>query len=262
MRRLTVLLPAALLVMLGWVASAPGQLGEAARVDVPMVEPVPLTDGPPDLKEELGAPAQEEVVPTGSSGPHVAAKVLRRTALRATPGGKIVTGIGRRTRFGGPQVLAVVARRGRWLGVLHQWMPNGRAGWIDGEDAKLTEVRWAIDVDRSERMARVRHDGKVVHRFVVGVGRSGNETPVGRFAVTDRMLAAPGSPYGCCIFALTGRQTKLPSGWGGGDRLAVHGTSTGGVGAAISSGCLRANERDLRRMMRRVPLGARMTIRP
>lgn len=251
MRRLTVLTTAAIIAAGGWAGTAPGQLGAAARVQAP--PPV----GVPALGETRRT---AEAVPNGA-GPHLGARILRRTGLRASPGGRLVTGIGPRTRFGGPQVVAVVARRGRWLGVLHQWMPNGRAGWVRARDVKLVAEPWSIEVDRSARTGVVRRDGEVVDRFPVSVGRPGSETPLGRFAVTDRLVTRPGSPYGCCILALSGRQPRLPSGWAGGDRLALHGSAGDAVGAAVSAGCLRLRERDLRRLMRRIPVGTRVTIR-
>jgi lipoprotein-anchoring transpeptidase ErfK/SrfK len=72
----------------------------------------------------------------------------------------------------------------------------------------------------------------------------------------------PGTPYGCCAVALSGHQTSLPAGWGGGDRLAVHGTSEPWtVGQPASLGCLRAADADIRWLLRRVPLGAPVFIR-
>ena len=59
----------------------------------------------------------------------------------------------------------------------------------------------------------------------VAIGRKDNPTPKGRFTVTDRLkVTSSGSPYGCCVLALTGHQTDLPPYWPGGDRLAVHAT--------------------------------------
>ena len=58
------------------------------------------------------------------------------------------------------------------------------------------------------------------------------------------------------MLALNGHQPKLPAGWSGGDRLAIHGTnSPGTIGTPASAGCLRAADADLRILIRRVPLG-------
>ena len=97
----------------------------------------------------------------------------------------------------------------------------------------------------------------------IAVGRPGNETPLGRYAVTDKLrTGSAGSPYGGCALALTGHQTKLEPGWPGGDRLAIHGTpSDWTVGKAVSLGCMRAHRRDIQRLLRVVPVGAPVFVR-
>jgi lipoprotein-anchoring transpeptidase ErfK/SrfK len=97
----------------------------------------------------------------------------------------------------------------------------------------------------------------------VAVGRVGHETPLGRFAVTDRLRTGRGdSPYGCCALALTGHQTRLPPGWPGGDRIAIHATpATASIGQAASLGCLRAPTAGVRLLMRRLPAGAPVFVR-
>jgi hypothetical protein len=180
------------------------------------------------------------------------------TYLRAAPGGRRIARLPKRTRFGSPAALSVVGRRVGWLRVASDALPIGRRGWIPARRAELRGTDYDIRVDRSARRAVLRHDGRVVLRFRVAVGRPGNETPLGRFAVTDRLkITQPASPYGCCAIALTGHQTQLEPGWVGGDRLAIHGTNApASVGHAVSLGCMRADERAVRRLMQRVPLGA------
>jgi lipoprotein-anchoring transpeptidase ErfK/SrfK len=97
----------------------------------------------------------------------------------------------------------------------------------------------------------------------VAVGRPSTPTPVGRFAVTDKLSGRRYSAaYGCCILALSAHQPNLPSGWPGGDRIAVHGTNDpGSIGEAVSAGCPRAKDDDLRYLMRVVPLGAPVIVR-
>ena len=78
----------------------------------------------------------------------------------------------------------------------------------------------------------------------MAIGRPESPTPTGRFAVTDKLDGtAFSSTYGCCVVALSGHQHRLPAGWQGGDRLALHGTDAPStVGAAASAGCLRGPE--------------------
>jgi hypothetical protein len=225
-------------------------------------------DDPPRAEREgdsepaVTAPAPETPsLPPEGPIQGLGGKVLRRVQLRDAPGGRPVRTLGTRTDLRGTQILAIVARRGRWFGVLHPSLPNGRAGWVSVEAVRLLRERWEIVVDRSERRLHLRRDGKEVDAFPVAVGRPGSPTPVGRFAVTDRLVTKPGSPYGCCVLALSGRQTRLPPGWSGGDRLALHGTTTGVVGGAYSAGCVRIREAELRRLMDRIPVGTRVTVR-
>lgn len=190
------------------------------------------------------------------------ARVLRRTAMRGSPGGHVVARIGRRTEFGSPRVLAVTGRRGRWLRVTASERRNGEHGWIPASAARLGSTDVWIRVDRSRRELTLRRDRRVLRRVPVAVGRPGTETPLGRFAVTDRLRTrSPDSPYGCCALALSGHQTKLLPGWPGGDRLAIHATpNPETVGTPASLGCMRAHDRDIRVLMRRVPLGAPVVV--
>jgi len=97
----------------------------------------------------------------------------------------------------------------------------------------------------------------------VTIGSPSSPTPTGRFAVTDKLRGADfGSYYGCCILAISGRQTHLPPGWQGGDLLAIHGGPAWSLGRQLSAGCLHAPESDLRWLIRRIPLGTPITIHP
>lgn len=209
------------------------------------------------------SPAQAARAALLRRGP-VRARLLRRVQLRARPGGRVVRTLGRRTGYGSPQVLAVVARRPGWLGVLSPALPNSRAGWIPATAAELLFEPYALEVDLSARRIVVRRKGRPVRRVKVAVGRAGTATPSGRFAVTDalRMSSNGAGPYGCCALALTGRQPKIPQNWGGGDRLAIHGTTDETVlGTRVSLGCLRASNRDMRWLMKRVRPGTIVRIR-
>jgi lipoprotein-anchoring transpeptidase ErfK/SrfK len=70
-----------------------------------------------------------------------------------------------------------------------------------------------------------------------------------------------GTTYGCCAVALSGHQPNIPQGWGGSDRLAIHGTTaTGSIGSPASDGCLRTSESGMRRLMAVIPLGTTVRI--
>ena len=185
--------------------------------------------------------------------------------LRARPNGPVVARAGSRTEFGGRRVLSVAARRGPWLGVVVPETPNGELAWVNRRNRALALRRtaYSLHADLSGRWVELRRGGRRIRRITVAVGRPGSETPTGRFAVTDKLSGSSYGPYyGCCILALNGEQPKLPAGWQGGNRLAIHGTSSPGtIGAAASAGCLRAGDGDLGVLMRRVPLGTPVFIR-
>ncbi len=218
----------------------------------------------------VGTPAQRppftaagKVERPAPGGRYLTARLLAAAELRARPGGRVLARLGMRTEFGSRRVLGVTARRGGWLRVVTSERPNGRAGWISERRARLAGTDWSLHVDRSARRLTLRHGDRVVTRFPVAVGRPGTPTPTGRFAITDKLHPDdPASPYGCCALALSGHQTKLLPGWPGGDRLAIHATpQVQTVGTAASLGCMRARERDVRRLMRSVPVGAPVFVR-
>jgi len=204
-------------------------------------------------------PKRKPAMPPGTLVAHLRAG--RVVAVRRAPGGPVVARISARTEFGSPQTLAVT-RAARALQVITTELPNGRTGFVDTGRGNLSFSRAGVtlDVDLSARVLRVRAGGRVVRRIAVGIGAAGTSTPIGRFAVTDKLRGSDYSAvYGCCILALSGHQTNLPRGWTGGDRLAIHGGSTSG---AVSTGCLHAGDAGLRWLMRSIPLGAQITIHP
>ena len=187
----------------------------------------------------------------------------RKVGLRLRPTGRIVAWLPSRTEFGSPQTLAVTRMfPGRRFAVVTSALPIGQGGWVEAHPGmlRLSRSRLTLDVDLSRQLLRVRAGTRVVRTIGVGIGAAGTPTPTGRFAVTDKLNGAAYSPvYGCCILALSAHQTHLPSGWTGGDRIAIHGGSTTG---AVSTGCLHASTAALRYLMRLVPLGAQVVIHP
>ena len=129
---------------------------------------------------------------------------------------------------------------------------------------RYTRTALRLDVDLSSRTLVLFRGRSVVRRMLVGVGRAGSETPTGQYAVTDKLPGpAYSAYYGCCILALSATQPNLPSGWTGGNRIAIHGTpSASDFGRAVSAGCLHARDSDLRYLMRSLPLGTPVVIRP
>jgi lipoprotein-anchoring transpeptidase ErfK/SrfK len=196
---------------------------------------------------------------------HAVAIVRRSVPLRSRPNGRAVAHATRWTEFGDQRVLGIAAQRGPWLGVVTTQQPNGKLAWVHMKNRGLDFRRtaYSLHADLSGRWLELREGGRRIRRFAVAIGRPGSETPTGRFAVTDKLPGSSVAPYyGCCILALNGHQPKLPAGWQGGNRLAIHGTNAPGtIGSPASAGCLRAADSDLQVLMRRVPLGTPVFIR-
>lgn len=187
--------------------------------------------------------------------------------LHARPFGPVVARVGAITRFGSKRALGVVStRRGRWLAVTEPGVAGNRVVWVDARAGGLRYSRTPLEleVDLSERTLTLKRGDSIVRSVSVGVGALDSPTPPGRFAVTDKLDGpAFSASYGCCILALSAVQPNLPAGWAGGDRIAIHGTlSASDFGQAVSAGCVHARDDDLRYLMRVVPLGTPVVIRP
>ena len=181
--------------------------------------------------------------------------------LRNRPAGRALAILGRRTEFGSPVKLGVTIRRGNWLAVISERLPNTVLGWVPRTRVSLLRIAWSIDVSLSRHVLEVRHDGQLVRRVRVAIGAPASPTPSGRYVITDHLNGTKyGSVFGCCILVLSGHQPHPPKGfdpttdW----RLAIHGGA--GIGSAVSAGCLHARDSDLRMLMRLTPLGTPVVV--
>ena len=249
-------------------ALAPVQVGAATPVsppDVPMT--VAMRDVPPLVDVATGDPvAAPPFLPRPERGTRLATvRRGRSVPLRAGPGGRVLVSADSSTEFGSRTILSVARERGRWLGVRSPDLLDDRLGWVDRRSHALTLDRtgYSIVADLSRRRVELLRGDRVTRRLPVAIGRPESPTPTGRYAVTDELAGTDfASSYGCCIIALSGHQRKLPAGWQGGDRLALHGTDAPAtVGTEASAGCLRADDGAVRALMRRVPLGTPVRIK-
>lgn len=176
--------------------------------------------------------------------------------VHARPGGAAVRALTRQTEFGSPQTLTVVSERGGWLGVVSSTVANGRIGWVKRSGLRYRHVAIKLEADLSRRTLTVKRGNTALRSIRIDIGAATSRTPVGRYAVTDKLPGGRFSPvYGCCILALSGHQ--------GSGRLAIHGTPSGNApGYANSQGCLHAKTSDLRYLMRVTPLGTPVFVHP
>jgi hypothetical protein len=183
--------------------------------------------------------------------------------LLDAPGGDVLGSAGAHTKWGSRTVFSVVRQQGDWAGVLTPLVGNGRLAWVKLDSAKLKAgfVRDKIVVDLSDYEAQLLRGHRVVRSFGVAIGAPASPTPLGRFAVTDTFRGDINPAYGCCAVALTAVQPYLPSGWYGGNRIAIHGAPGGSAGVAVSHGCVHAADSNVGLLVDKAPPGTPVVIR-
>jgi lipoprotein-anchoring transpeptidase ErfK/SrfK len=257
---------AALLVVVALLLSACGADVERPRTTTAGGGAATKADTTKTLSSEPNADAggagdgasASKAAPSGPQAFHV----TRRAQLRATPGGKVVATIKTKTEFKSPTILAVTARKPGWV-LVRTTLARHHVGWLPTSAGALFVEPRSIVVDLSAKSLTVFHRGRMTDRYRVAIGTPATPTPTGRFAVTDRLKTGDeNGDYGCCILALNGHQTKIAQGWGGGDRIAIHATPhTWTLGKAVSHGCVRATNKALHQLMRKIRLGTPVRIK-
>src|SRR4051794_36786034 len=88
------------------------------------------------------------------------------------PGGNPVVTLGDSTEFGSPTVLTVLERKGKWVGVPTEKLPNGELGWVKlgGNDLEVDSVGQSIDVDLSSMTVRLLRGDDVERKWSIGIG--------------------------------------------------------------------------------------------
>ena len=175
-----------------------------------------------------------------------------RTSLRSAPRRDAAV-VARLTQFRPDYrprtILALDERRNAagqptWYRVSVAGRPNGRTGWIPAGAASVAPVdRWLV-VYRGSRKFELYVNGRLRRTGPIAVGAPGMETPLGLFYVQAKF--DPTWPVlGAYAFETSG-YSKL-SDWPGGGVVGVHGTNTPDlIGEAVSHGCVRLYNRDIR----------------
>ena len=142
----------------------------------------------------------------------------------------------------------------------------------------------ALVLDRRRRLLTVLENGQALRRFPVAVGMPGWETPVGSFTVQEKTEnpvwehpqhgthtpAGPTNPLGSRWIGFH-RDCHGRRGWDGEQILDVKGCVVAGfhgtphrwtVGHAVSHGCVRLYDEDVRTLFDLVRLGTTVTVLP
>jgi lipoprotein-anchoring transpeptidase ErfK/SrfK len=191
---------------------------------------------------------------TSTLGPHPS----RVTAVRAL---EPITGA--RT------VLPVIARAATRSGaqrlrVMLPGRPNGSKGWIAQQGTVATTTSWHLVVRTRSRDVVVYRYGRRVRTFGAVVGKPSTPTPHGRFFVEESVRMIAGSAGAPFALALSARSNVLQEFDGGPGQIAIHGVGNlgGSPGTAISHGCVRLTDRNIRWLAARIGPGVPVDITP
>ena len=152
------------------------------------------------------------------------------------------------------------------------------------ETATTRSPSLELVLNRHQRLLKVMDGDREVRRFRVGVGMPGWETPVGSFSVIEktanpiwehpakglRIPPGPTNPLGSRWIGFH-RDCKGRRGFNGQEHLEVkgcvtsgfHGTpNRGSVGGAVSHGCVRLFDEDVKELFELVQVGTPVTVLP
>jgi lipoprotein-anchoring transpeptidase ErfK/SrfK len=147
-----------------------------------------------------------------------------------------------------------------WYRVSIPGRPNGRSGWVRAAAVELHPIAKHLTVDRSARRFAFWHRGKRLRTGKVAVGKPGAETPTGLFYVQSKFV--PTTPILGAYAFETSAYSRL-SDWPGGGIVGVHGTPWPQLlGQAVSHGCVRMHNDDIRWLRARIPEGTPIKIIP
>jgi L,D-transpeptidase ErfK/SrfK len=136
------------------------------------------------------------------------------------------------------------------------------------EDGAIAPQAVHLVIDLSDRRVRLYENDQAVASYPVAVGRSGWETPTGRFEVFQ-MVKDPSwrHPWNGSVVG-PGPQNPLGQRWigfwsNGKEVIGFHGTpNEDSVGQAVSHGCIRMFNDDVAELFGRVAVGTPVTVLP
>jgi hypothetical protein len=164
-------------------------------------------------------------------------------------------------------VLALSVRRNSdgeptWYRVSVPGRPNGRSGWVRAAALEVRPVHKRLVIYRGARRFQFWDGDRLVRTGKVAVGKPGAETPLGLFYVTWKFnptIDPNWAILGEYAFE-TSAYSKLTD-WPGGGIVGVHGTPWPELlGQAVSHGCVRLSNENIRFLRHRVPLGTPVRI--
>lgn len=190
--------------------------------------------------------------------PKKTALVVRSKPDSASPGVTLQAG----QAVVGKVVLLAVGRQENWWKVLVPARPNGTVGWVKQEDVVAQSITDRIVIELSTNTLTYWSNGAVVLTEQVATGTGDTPTPVGLFALKERVKQTdPDGFLGPVALGLTGFSEVLYTYNGGQGSVAIHGTSAPRkLGLNVSHGCIRVRNEAILKISKSAPLGTPVEI--
>lgn len=164
----------------------------------------------------------------------------------------------------GHLVFLVKENVGEWLQVYLPVRPNGSTGWIRRSDVELSQHRYRIELELTERRLKLFRADQLIMEEPIGVGAGSTPTPGGVYYLKE--LLRPPDPdgfYGPYAYGLSGFSNTLADYRGGEGVIGIHGTDDpSSVGRSVSHGCVRLRNDAIVRLAEEIglPLGTPVII--
>jgi hypothetical protein len=149
-----------------------------------------------------------------------------------------------------------------WIKVRLPVRPNGTTGWFPRTAVgEIREVPTWLRINLRKRRLILLRNGNVKFRARIWGDKRKWPTPRGTFYVRNRLFGpALGPIYGPLAFGTSARSPVLTD-WPRGGVAGIHGTNQPGlIPGAVSPGCIRLRNRDIKRLGRLMPVGTGITI--
>ncbi len=150
-----------------------------------------------------------------------------------------------------------------WLRVDVLGRPNGRFGWVpESALGTLRPQTTRLLIVRNSLRAYLFKGKKRVWSARIGIGKTGTQTPAGRFYVREATkIKQGGGAFGNFAFGTSAYSPGLTD-WPGGGVIGIHGTNEPGlIPGRISHGCIRVRNPDMAKLRRLMKVGTPVVIK-
>ncbi|MGI6448794.1 MAG: L,D-transpeptidase [Desulfitobacteriia bacterium] len=111
-------------------------------------------------------------------------------------------------------------------------------------------MAYSLVISLSKRQLSLLKDGSLIRNYPVAVGKKQTPTPTGTFTIVNK-ARQPGGAYGAFWLGLSR------------PHYGIHGTNNpSSIGKAISNGCIRMYNNDIKELAALVPVGTTVRISP